>query len=814
MTGVLTEAPTSDTESVFAGMLADLVGVERVPVDSHFFDELGADSLVMAQFCARVRKRADLPPVSMKDIYAHPTLRDLATSLTGDAAAPVEAPVREPVQAETPAGTPRYVLCGALQFLATLGYLYAAALAIAGGYEWISGGSGALEIYLRSVLFGAAGFLAMCAFPILAKWVLVGRWKPQRIRVWSVAYLRFWIVKTLLLRNPLVLFAGTPLYSLYLRALGAKVGRGALILSRHVPVCADLLTVGDRTVIRKDSFFTCYRAEGGVIQTGPVTLGTDVVVGEAAVLDIDTSMGDGAELGHTSSLHAGQAVPGGEHRHGSPAQQRTEVDYRAFEPAGGGTARGVVYSALQLLRLLALSLPLAIGGVTLLVTEVPQLTALVDSGPLALTSGTFYVNALAASFVLLFGSLLVGLVVVLTVPRVLNLFIQPDTVYRLYGFHYGVHRAIERMTNITVFPRILGDSSYIVPYLRWLGYDLSEVEQTGSNFGLEVKHENPYLCAVGSGTMAADGLSIVNADFSSTSFRVSRTAIGARSFLGNYIVYPPQARTGDNCLLATKAEIPLHGEVREDIGLLGSPSFEIPRTVHRDSRLDHLQRGDELRRGLAAKNRHNAVTIGLYLLALWSFWFGTTVLTWVAADLYGSIGAVAIALAGVLILVLRVVHFSMVERLSTQLRDLRPRYCSIYEPDFWRHERFWKLSWQPLILDGTPFKSLTWRLLGVRIGRRVFDDGCAIVEKTLVSIGDDCTLGARSIIQPHSQEDGAFKSDRIAIGAGCTLGIASLVHYGTTMGDGAVLAPDSFLMKGEEVPPRARWGGNPATSRT
>jgi hypothetical protein len=25
-----------------------------------------------------------------------------------------------------------------------------------------------------------------------------------------------------------------------------------------------------------------------------------------------------------------------------------------------------------------------------------------------------------------------------------------------------------------------------------------------------------------------------------------------------------------------------------------------------------------------------------------------------------------------------------------------------------------------------------------------------------------------------------------------------------------VLAPDSFLMKGEEVPPHTRWGGNPA----
>ena len=47
-------------------------------------------------------------------------------------------------------------------------------------------------------------------------------------------------------------------------------------------------------------------------------------------------------------------------------------------------------------------------------------------------------------------------------------------------------------------------------------------------------------------------------------------------------------------------------------GLLGSPCFEIPRSVQRDSRFDHLKTGEEFRRRLAAKNRHNAVTIGLF----------------------------------------------------------------------------------------------------------------------------------------------------------------------------------------------------------
>ena len=154
----------------------------------------------------------------------------------------------------------------------------------------------------------------------------------------------------------------------------------------------------------------------------------------------------------------------------------------------------------------------------------------------------------------------------------------------------------------------------------------------------------------------------------------------------------------------------------------------------------------------------------------------------------------------------------LVERAVTAFRPLQPQVCSIYDPHFWRHERFWKVPAATYLqlFNGTPFKNLIWRLLGVRIGRRVFDDGCYLTERTLVTIGDDCTLNAGSMIQCHSQEDGTFKSDRITIGAGCTLGVGAFVHYGVTMGDGAVLAPDSFLMKGEDVPPHARWGGNPA----
>ena len=136
---------------------------------------------------------------------------------------------------------------------------------------------------------------------------------------------------------------------------------------------------------------------------------------------------------------------------------------------------------------------------------------------------------------------------------------------------------------------------------------------------------------------------------------------------------------------------------------------------------------------------------------------------------------------------------------------MQPQYCSIYDRDFWRHERYWKVPSELYLqaFNGTPFKNVIWRLLGVRLGRRVFDDGCYMTERTLSPSATTAPSTPAASIQCHSQEDGAFKSDRTTIGAGCTLGVGAFVHYGVTMGDGAVLAADSFLMKGEEVPPRA-----------
>jgi len=795
----------TETERILADALGAVLGIGEVSVVSNFFDDLGANSLLMAQFSAKVRKTGALPSTSMREIYQNPTIRSLAL-LLGGATPAAAAPAATGTVVRT--SSVRYVLTGVAQLLIFLGLTYLSALLIDIGFTWAAAGSTPLKVFERSSLYMVALLLATLLLPILAKWLLIGRWKPREIRLWSLGYLRFWTVKTLIRASPLVLFAGSPIYVLYLRALGMKIGKGTTILSTNVPVATDLISIGANSVIRRGASFTGYHATSGKLVTGRVILGRDVFVGETSVLDIGTAMGDGAQLGHSSSLHTGQLVPAGASWHGVPAEPTT-TNYRVVQPIRIRGVRRFLFSLVQLVAMLVV-VPVVSGVVVTLLTAIPVVATFFDPARLSFVGSRFYVSMLAISAILFFGFTLLGLLTMIILPRLLSPLVRPGRTYRLYGFHYLVAQAITRLSNSRFFMMMFGDSSAAVGYAKSLGYKLGVVEQTGSNFGTEISHDSALLTTVGTGTMLSDGLAIMNSDFSHTSFRMSRIAIGERNFMGNNIALPADAKIGRNVLLGTKVMVPIDGPVREDVGLLGSPPFEIPRSVARDSAFDELKRPDVLRKRLRAKARHNLGSMVTFLIYRWAQFLAVFLIMTAAASLYRRFGHFSVAVGFLAVMAFNMVFVALAERAVLGFRRLTPRFVSIYDPYFWRHERLWKVLAAPLF-SGTPFKSLSWRLLGVRVGKRLFDDGAAIPEKTLVTLGDDVVLNAGSVIQGHSLEDGTFKSDYITLGSGVVLGVSAFVHYGVTMGDGSVLEADAFLMKGEETAPFTHWAGNPAT---
>src|SRR5439155_2971423 len=148
------------------------------------------------------------------------------------------------------------------------------------------------------------------------------------------------------------------------------------------------------------------------------------------------------------------------------------------------------------------------------------------------------------SFLLLMAVLLAGLLVVVTVPKLLATFLREGRTYVRYGVHYFIYLTISRLSNAAYFGLLFGDSALIVHYLKWIGYKLNKVMQTGANFGLDQRHGIPTLCDIGTGTMVSDGLTMGNALMSSSSFRLGTVRIGDHNYLGNRIYYPADGKTG------------------------------------------------------------------------------------------------------------------------------------------------------------------------------------------------------------------------------------------------------------------------------
>lgn len=806
-------APNTDMERTVADVLASVLQVERVSITDDFFMDLGAHSLLMARFGSELRQSAGLPDISMRDVYQNPTVEKLARLLeTRDFATAPELKIK--TDPRHVASNLSYYACGAMQLAFGLAYALLGLWALVIGFEWTYAKIDDLAaLYLRVVTFSAASFIGFSSLSIAAKWILIGRWKEGAIPIWSLGYFRFWVVKFLMRTSPMAAFVGTPVYNAYLRLLGAKVGRNVVIRAKLLPVCTDLLTIGDDVIIRNDAVLQGYKAQNNYIYTGAITIGDRAFVGQGSVVDIDTEIGNDGQLGHASSLMGGQSIADGKRYHGCPAEE-TETDYCTLDPMPCSSLRRWLYTLIPSAFGIVVLLPLAVMISYVMFPAAYQWTdgsGLDYGSPLSVLLSLAGEMALV-SLGLIVSTVLFGLLAVFAIPRLANRILQQDRTYVMYGWHYFVQSIVRGATNSRFFNILFGDSSAIVHYLRLLGWNLNTIEQTGSNFGTTQKHDNPLLCDIGSGTMVSDGLAMMNAEMSSSSFRLRQAAIGDNNYLGNNIHFPAGAKTGNNCLFGTKTMLPIDGPVRENVGLLGAPAFEIPRAVERDKTFDDDLDEESRLRQLARKNRHNFVTVLLFLGSHWLVSFVGLLLAYTGLLYYPLYGVLPIFAGAVGALAFAFLFYPLIERASLLFGRLTPRVVSIYDGYFWFHERHWKLSENPLagLFNGTPLKNLFSRLQGVSLGRRVFDDGCGFLEKTLISVGDDANLNAATTIQGHSLEEGVFKSDFIRIGAGCTIGVNAFVHYGVSMGDGAILDQDAFLMKGEVVDAGSHWCGNPA----
>ena len=95
------------------------------------------------------------------------------------------------------------------------------------------------------------------------------------------------------------LFRGSPVWTIYLRLNGARIGRrvyvNTLFISDH-----NLLEFGDDVVIGGEVHLSGHTVEGGLVKTAGVRIGHDVTVGLGSTIDIGVDVGPHCQIGAMS----------------------------------------------------------------------------------------------------------------------------------------------------------------------------------------------------------------------------------------------------------------------------------------------------------------------------------------------------------------------------------------------------------------------------------------------------------------------------------------------------------------------------------
>ena len=117
--------------------------------------------------------------------------------------------------------------------------------------------------------------------------------------------------------------------------------------------------------------------------------------------------------------------------------------------------------------------------------------------------------------------------------------------------------------------------------------------------------------------------------------------------------------------------------------------------------------------------------------------------------------------------------------------------------------------WLARSASGTQVLNLWLRSMGAKIGRGVWCETYWLPEADLVTLGDGATVQRGCVVQTHLFHDRVLQMDRVVLGAGATLGPNSVILPSSSLGRDATVGPVSLVMRGEGVPSRTRWIGNP-----
>ena len=145
----------------------------------------------------------------------------------------------------------------------------------------------------------------------------------------------------------------------------------------------------------------------------------------------------------------------------------------------------------------------------------------------------------------------------------------------------------------------------------------------------------------------------------------------------------------------------------------------------------------------------------------------------------------------------------------------RPGAHPLWSSFVWRNEladtfvEVVAAPWFARAVAGTPLLNVWFRLMGAKIGRGVWCETYWLPETDLVELGDGATVNQGTVVQTHLFHDRMLSMDRVVLKRGATLGPNSVILPAATLGRHATVGPVSLVMRGESVPDKTVWIGNP-----
>ncbi|AKU18398.1 Pls/PosA family non-ribosomal peptide synthetase [Luteipulveratus mongoliensis] len=767
-----------------ADLWLGILGAEVTSENDDFFD-LGGGSLTAAQMVSRLRETQ--PEVTVADIYDYPTVKTLAAQLDSMSA---PADLRERPVRPTPLKT---------QFGQHVGLVGLRALAGLRWATWLLLGVALVDPFTSRALphapWWAIALLAIVmltppgrmALAVLVVRVLLRGIGPGNYPRGGKVHLRLWLAEHAVEEIGATHLSGAPWMTMWARALGAKIGKDVDLHS--FPPVTGLLRVGEAASIEPEVDLRGHWLDGDRLHIGELHVHREARVGTRSTLAPGAVVGRRAEIAPGSAVFG--SVPDDEAWSGAPARRTGKARGPWSSTRPPHRAGGIVAYAV---------LAIVIAGLPVIATAVGVLVGTTVLGDRSLA-------AMAVPMVVAAG--LVGMVTLTVLVWLLARFLGLG----LKTGHHPVHsrQALQAWGTLRVldeartwlFPLY---SSALTP--RWL-------RSLGAKIGREVEASTvlmiPSLVSVGERAFLADDTLVGPYELGGGWLRVERTKVGKRAFIGNSGMTAPGRKVPKKGLVAVLSAAPGRDDkAKSGTSWLGSPPVRLRRPSSKgdDSRTYQPPRRLKVARG--------AVEVCRIVPVLLSFGLCVAV-AWVLLGIQDRWGVWALlVLTGPVLMAGGAVAAGVTSVAKALLvGHIRAGDHPLWSSFVWRNEladtfvEVLAAPWLARTAAGSPVLNMWLRSMGALIGRGVWCETYWLPEADLIELRDGATVNAGCVVQTHLFHDRVLSMDRVVLKEGATIGPHGVILPAATLGRHATVGPVSLVMRGESVPDKTRWIGNP-----